>query len=354
MPLGGDLGPRQEGEELRCALVVRRRLAGKHPQPGAADHAVVRRALDVVVVRQLRDAEIELGIPPELGDAGRGRRQHGALAAGEALLAFEAPPAVGEVPGARPGRQERYMAHHEVAVEDQPGVQPAQAVVFGGEILVVPGAHVFDVHPCGPGRGVNALQPGIQQRAHQRGHLVPGARQLVRIQLRFAESVLVIEQNRRRDAERQPEQAAGVIEEVAAHGGEEGLRIQLLAGFGQHLPRRPVGALRRHQVRSAQFVDLHDIRAGAVALRLHGLDQAALVAALVLPDNAVILLRFVEALHQRLQHLAQRAAHGVPKANFRLRLGAARESNEKGSESYAHRVALYDAAHASQSRADGH
>ena len=47
MQLGLAVGVGQEGEELRDALVFFRRLAAHHPQRGAADDRVLRRAVDI-------------------------------------------------------------------------------------------------------------------------------------------------------------------------------------------------------------------------------------------------------------------------------------------------------------------
>jgi hypothetical protein len=60
----------------------------------------------------------------------------------------------------------------------------------------------------------------------------------------------------------------------------------------------------RHHLRGADFVDLHDVRSVARALRRQRRDHHLFVAALVLGDDAEFLLRFVVALDQRLEFAA--------------------------------------------------
>ncbi len=221
------------------------------------------------------------------------------------------------------------MPHHQVGVEDQFRVEAAEAVLPGREVLVVPSAHVLHLHPRGPGRGERAIEARFPQLAQHGRHLVPGLRRALGIELRLAEGVLVVEKDRRRDVERQCKQLATSVGEVACNCRQERLRIDVLGSLREHLPYRPVGAARSHHVGRPDFGHLHEVRCIAGALRCKGRDHGVFVAALVLGDDTDLLLRFVEALHERLERVAERAAHRVPEPDFLLRLRERRETGEQ-------------------------
>src|SRR3546814_13929544 len=76
--------------DLGHALVLLVRMTGQHPEAGAADDGVLRRALDVVPVGQVADPELEGRLLLHAGITSRGLGEDGAFAAAKAGAALVA------------------------------------------------------------------------------------------------------------------------------------------------------------------------------------------------------------------------------------------------------------------------
>ena len=126
-------------------------------------------------------------------------------------------------------------------VERQPRVQPAEAVLLGGE------------HRRCARRGSRAgsspssssysgHSPAALSLAAPR-HLRPGLRRLFGVESGRLVQVLVVVEDRRRTVEGEGQHLAVGRGVVAGHRGDIGLRVELGAGVGHHLAHRPRGAL---------------------------------------------------------------------------------------------------------------
>src|SRR3546814_3568592 len=122
-------------------------MTGQHPEAGAADDGVLRRALDVVPVGQVADPELEGRLLLHAGITSRGLGEDGAFAAAEAGAALVAAAGVDELAFLRPVAELLDVLHLRRPVEYQLGVEPRKAVLLGGEGHVVPGAEGFQVDP---------------------------------------------------------------------------------------------------------------------------------------------------------------------------------------------------------------
>ncbi len=328
------VGVGQEGEELGDALVFLRALAAHHPQRGAADDGVLRRAGDVGVVGHRRGAEVELGVGPDVAEEGRRGQEDRAFARGEAALAGvgAARVVVGLV--LLQLDQRLQVLHLQRRVELQLGVEAVHAVGLGGERHVVPGRELLEVDPGDPGVAEAAV--GIAGGLQLLGgleHFGPGLRRLVGVEAGLLERVLVVPHHRagRVERERQHLALGGGI--VAGDGRQVGLGIERLAGLLHQHVHRLHGAGRRHHGGGADLEHLHDVRrlAGAEGgdAGIHGVGIAALVGR----DDLVVLLGALKSLASLTMTIVVGAGHRVPPLDLGLRRGiAGRKQHRAGSE----------------------
>ena len=122
MPPGLRLGPRQEREEFRRALVLLGRPAAHHPQRRAADDRVLRRAFNVGPVRLHAVADIELGVGEDRGARRRRADEDAAFAGIELRLGLVGPPAIIEQLGLLPRRERRNLPLDQRIVDLELGV----------------------------------------------------------------------------------------------------------------------------------------------------------------------------------------------------------------------------------------
>src|SRR5712692_1613642 len=136
------VGLRDELEEPGRPAVLVGRLALHDPEGRAPDYGRglgIRRA----PVRQLARAPRELDAAGEAADERRGLDIHRALAVDELRVGDPLPAAVGIHAVLLPGRQLRNVLDAQLLVDEELDVQPVEAVVRGGEGLIVPGVHVL-------------------------------------------------------------------------------------------------------------------------------------------------------------------------------------------------------------------
>ncbi len=186
VPLGLDLGRGQEVQELRDALVFLVRLPGHHPQRGAADDGVLRRAADAVPIGQRADFEVELGFGVDAGVAGRGFGEQRAFAGAEVGAAFVAAAGIDELAVLRPLAHRRDVLDLRRAVEAPARCRvPAKAVVLRGERHVVLGREVLQMDPALPGGGQRAFDARRPSAVSSTlADLLPGRQVHVRIDAR--------------------------------------------------------------------------------------------------------------------------------------------------------------------------
>src|SRR3546814_6227167 len=130
-------------------------MTGQHPEAGAADDGVLRRALDVVPVGQVADPELEGRLLLHAGITSRGLGEDGAFAAAEAGAALVAAAGVAELAFLRPVAELLDVLLLRRPVEYQRGVEPRKAVLLGGARHVVPGAEGFQLDQGLPGGGAD-------------------------------------------------------------------------------------------------------------------------------------------------------------------------------------------------------
>src|SRR6266404_1563683 len=157
------LGARQEGEEFRDALIFGVRPALEHPERGAADDRVLRRAFDVGPVGLHAVADLKLRGGEHGGARSRRAHEDAALAGDEFRYRLVGAPAVVIELGLLPFREGRDLLRHHRPIDLELGVKTLEAVGFGGERYVVIGGQVLDQHPGRPFGGNAAGQPrGLQ------------------------------------------------------------------------------------------------------------------------------------------------------------------------------------------------
>src|SRR5207248_6323407 len=172
VPVHLHFGTGKEGEEFRHALVLGRLLAAHHPERGAADDRVLRRAFDVVVIRQEVRRPLELGrfLDARLGARAAGEKR--AFAARELGVALVGAPGIGELALLGELAEHRDMANVQRRIDAELRIEAGHAVLLGADRHVVPGAEVLDVHPRRPGRGVHALLPAALQLVGDRAEFL--------------------------------------------------------------------------------------------------------------------------------------------------------------------------------------
>ena len=303
---------RHESEELGDALVLLRLLAGHHPEAGAADDRVLRRALDVGIIGQLADAEGEFGAGLGEAEEARGVERHAAFAADEFLIGLDGAAAVVEGLVLLRLGEVGDVARQDRIVEVERRVGAVHAIRLGAERQIVPGAELLHLDPGEPRAGEAA---GITRGADLLGvgeKLGPGLRRRRGIDPGLGEGVLVVIEDRRRAVERQRQHLA--VGGAVISGDRRQIRagIEALAGFRHELIDRLHRAFRGHHRRRADLEDLHDRRrlAGAERgdRRLHGVGVAALVDG----HDLVAALRAVELVGHLVDELAIDAGHGMP------------------------------------------
>src|SRR3546814_16463058 len=114
-------------------------MTGQHPEAGAADDGVLRRALDVVPVGQVADPELEGRLILHAGITSRGLGEDGAFAAAEEGAALVAAVGVDELAFLRPAAELRDVIHLRRPVESHIAFAPLNAVISGRVGTGLPG-----------------------------------------------------------------------------------------------------------------------------------------------------------------------------------------------------------------------
>ncbi len=205
---------------------------------------------------------------------------------------------------------------------------PAEAVVLGRELGVVPGREALELRPALPaGRERALLAARLQLRRGQR-HFGPGLRRLVRIEPGLLERVLVVIEDGRRAVQRVRHHLAVRRGVVAGHRGHVDLRIELVAGLAHHFADRHDRAFRTHHRRGADLEHLQDVRRVAGAIGGDRRRHRDVVCALVGRRDLALLLAGVETARQAVDPVAQGARHRVPPLHLGLGQRAGRAERE--------------------------
>ena len=185
----------------------------------------------------------------------------------------------------------------------------------------MPCREALELGPAHPRGGERALAAAGLELGGGRNDFRPGGGGLFGVQAGGLEGVLVVIEHRRRAVERERQHLAVGGRVVAGHGGNVGLRVELLAAFLHDVGHGLDGALGVHHGGGAHFEHLQDVRCVAGAEGGNAGGHGLVVFALVGGDDLVVLLAFVELLGQVVDPVVQGAIHRMPPLDFSLGLG---------------------------------
>ncbi len=314
MPAGVHLGLADVLEERRHGLILVRGAARRvhHPQAGAADDRVERRARHVVIVRQEGHAPLELRLVLDAGAGGRRGHDDPALAGGEEHRRGPIAAAVLERVLLRHVHQGLQVAHLQVGVEFQLRVHAHDAVRLGRQRDVVQRGEVLQLRPGRPFEGHAALgRAAVHQLLGRCPHLGPGLGRLGGVEAGLLEGVNVEVHHRGRAIQRHRDHVVAFAV-IAAHGLDVDAGIEIPAGLFRQLIHRLDRALGRHHRCGAHLEHLHDVRGFAGAIRGNRRIHCVGVRAFVDRVHIVFVLRLVEVHHHGFEHIAQGLAQAEP------------------------------------------
>ena len=177
VPLRLHIRAGQVAEELGDTLVLVLGLSAQHPERRPADDGILRRALDVRVVRQHGDPELHVlhGLREAARRTGR-CHDHRALAGGEFRVRLTLAAGIDENLLLLPFGEVLDVADAQRIVDRELDVRPGEPVRPGRKWNVVPRAEILDLYPGLPLAGEPALVAGGQELLRVLLHVRPGFR----------------------------------------------------------------------------------------------------------------------------------------------------------------------------------